>query len=266
MIHLILGAGNMVSALIPPYIEKAKKRGHKFLIYTPSGKSAQDFAAKYDIEFVQNLSEVDSVDILWLGMKPQQVSQASETLSHLELGKSKVISLLAGTDYKRLSSLFKTNEIIRIMPNTPSKVGFGVNALWISNKLSKEFKEDFLVDFESSGRSFVLNEEDEIDLITPYSGSGPAYFFEIVRILSDDLHRRGLDKKMALDMVTLTMQGAAEMILKSDDDPLTLRKNVTSKGGVTFEALKVLEENKLSTIMEEAIDAALKRNTELKGE
>jgi pyrroline-5-carboxylate reductase len=254
----------MIQALTPPFIKLASSSGADFYINTPSGSSAKSFADKYDINFLKEVDTNMSYDYVWLGMKPQQIQAVSEELWESDFSNSIIISLLAGVETKRLKSLFKGARVIRIMPNTPSKIGHGVNGIFFDPDLDVTTRDNFMSNFSDSGRSFVLDKEEDVDLITPYSGSGPAYFFEIVRILSEDLSRRGLNKEDSLEIVALTMKGAAQMILESEEGPETLRNNVTSKGGVTFEALKVLEENKLSSIIEDAIDAALKRNNELK--
>lgn len=265
MRHLILGAGNMIQALTPPFIKSAQ--GDLFSVYTPSGKSAEAFARSQGITQQRELVDLNDVNFLWLGMKPQQVSGVAKSLSDFDFSKTVIVSLLAGVESERLSRLFDCPSVIRIMPNTPSLVGIGVNGIFFSSSVDEERKSYFLKHFSQSvkdGKNYILDREDQIDLITPYSGSGPAYFFEMARILSEDLSRRGFDKTEALELVSLTMKGAAQMLIESDDSAEVLRNKVTSKGGVTFEALKVLEENQLSSIMERAIDAALKRNNELK--
>ena len=50
---------------------------------------------------------------------------------------------------------------------------------------------------------------------------------------------------------------------KSEESFMELRKNVTSKGGVTFEALKVMEESNLEETLVTALEAAYKKTKEL---
>ena len=63
-----------------------------------------------------------------------------------------------------------------------------------------------------------------------------------------------------------TMKGASVMLLNSDLDSKTLRENVTSKGGVTFEALQTFKNHELEDIFSKAIDNAIIRNDQLKGD
>lgn len=263
MKQLILGAGNMVQALVPPYIKASQNSD--FSVYTPSGKSAVLFATENKIGTFEK-DRREKFDVLWLGMKPQQLLEAVKDFKKNISEETIIISLLAGTSTQEIESSFGSSRIIRIMPNTPAKVGLGVNATYMTDSVPPTFWQLFKVEFGASGKVFEQKTEEDLDIITPYSGSGPAYFFEIIRIMTHDLSSRGIDKDMAKEMIALTMKGSAELCLNSSDDPEVLRNNVTSKGGVTFEALKVLKENNLEKIFVEAMNSALKRVSELKGE
>ena len=148
------------------------------------------------------------------------------------------------------------------MPNTPSKVGFGVNLVYAN--FSSEWLNQFKSDFSHCGDSFYLNHEEEIDMITPFSGSGPAYIFEFSRIFEKKLSSFGFDSKLAREIIAKTFRGASEMLVLEEDDSETLRRNVTSKGGVTYEALKVFSDSGIEDVFFKAMDEALRRNEELK--
>ena len=66
-------------------------------------------------------------------------------------------------------------------------------------------------------------------------------------------------KNLLLDMII----GSAELAKQSSDSPGTLRKKVTSPGGVTERALEVFEEEKLKSIVQKAMKEATERSIEL---
>jgi pyrroline-5-carboxylate reductase len=106
-------------------------------------------------------------------------------------------------------------------------------------------------------------EEISLDLYTALIGSGPAYVFYLVEALLES--SKGLNfeeneiKNLLLDMII----GSAELAKQSDETPETLKKKVTSPGGVTERALEVFDENKLKDTLEKAINEATKRSIEL---
>jgi pyrroline-5-carboxylate reductase len=73
----------------------------------------------------------------------------------------------------------------------------------------------------------------------------------------------GLDAAQARLLTLETAFGAAKMALASKDDPATLRKQVTSPGGTTEQALKVMEDAGLRKIYGDAVAAAARRAHEL---
>ena len=60
------------------------------------------------------------------------------------------------------------------------------------------------------------------------------------------------------------VDGAARLLVASDDDPEALRRAVTSPGGMTAAAIAVFEDAGLRTTVAEALAAAVARAAELK--
>ena len=60
-------------------------------------------------------------------------------------------------------------------------------------------------------------------------------------------------------VVVETARGAALMACEPEADPGTLRRNVTSPGGTTEAALRVMREENLSRIVDRALGAAKER-------
>ena len=65
-------------------------------------------------------------------------------------------------------------------------------------------------------------------------------------------------------MVLQTFLGSLLLLLNEKDSPTHLKNSVTSKGGTTEAALRILEnKNGLSALISKAIDKARKRSKEL---
>ena len=59
-------------------------------------------------------------------------------------------------------------------------------------------------------------------------------------------------------------RGSAEMVIRNQDKTLAeLRAAVTSKGGTTYEAIRVMQERELNAIVNDALDACKNRATEM---
>jgi len=106
-----------------------------------------------------------------------------------------------------------------------------------------------------------------MDAVTAVSGSGPAYFFLVMEAMIRAGEQLGLPLETARLLTLETALGAARMALESESDPATLRRQVTSPGGTTEQALQVLmQEGDLENLFARALAAAKRRSEELAAE
>ncbi len=76
----------------------------------------------------------------------------------------------------------------------------------------------------------------------------------------------GLSPEIASLLAVHTVAGSGELLVQSDSDAETLRKNVSSPGGTTEAALSILiGENGMQELMSKAIAKAVERSKELAG-
>jgi pyrroline-5-carboxylate reductase len=116
------------------------------------------------------------------------------------------------------------------------------------------------------GKVEWIADENLIDAVTAVSGSGPAYVFHMVEALAEAGRAAGLPSDLAERLARATIEGAGEMLYKSDLPPGVLRQNVTSPGGTTAAALgELMAENGLTPLMRRTVAAAKRRAEELAG-
>ncbi|OUR97910.1 pyrroline-5-carboxylate reductase [Halobacteriovorax marinus] len=258
---LSFGCGNMARAIIEGLYNKQAELS--YTLYTPSQKRAIELAGVVNGVVLETLLEVPKCDYYMLSCKPQQLKELASEIKGKLNPDAVVISILAGSTVATIQDLLGVTKVLRIMPNTPALVGAGVNAFYFSDEVSASEREHLVKLFDSFSKVFVFETEDEIDKITGFSGSGPAYIFEFSRILIQKMVDMGIGADVASEMVKWTVFGASKLQLESNEGPETLRNNVTSKKGVTYEALEVFKSENMQLMVEKAIDAAYNRSKEL---
>ena len=173
-----------------------------------------------------------------------------------------VISIAAGVRVKDLEAMIGHNCICRTMPNTPMKIGLGVCGLYSTPEAEPDHR--FIVKvFAACGDLIWCTKEEELDGVTAISGSGPAYVFRFIEALTEAGLRYGFNDVQAKRMAIATVLGSAELVKRSGESPSALREKVTSKGGTTYEALKVMNDRHFMEMMQGAMDACKKRAVEL---
>ena len=201
-----------------------------------------------------------------LAVKPQMMGAALPQVQRLGGGATVFLSIAAGTGLASLErDLGAGTPIVRAMPNTPAAIGRGITAL-IGNAHCSAAALDMAEGLLSAvGQTLRLTDEGQMDAVTALSGSGPAYVFHLIEAMTEAGIREGLSPDMALHLARATVAGAGALAEESPDTPARLRENVTSPGGTTAAALKVLmdPETGLPPLMARAVAAAAARSREL---
>lgn len=251
------GSGNMGAALAKGF--KNNSPSIELYFYTPSQTKAQELALAVGGHAVSDLDQMPkNLDWYILAFKPQSLSDFNFDFPE----NAKILSVLAGTGIENLVKKFKVNKIARLMPNTPSSIGEGSNLLYAPFEMQELEKL-----LKSLGKLFIMRSEAELDAITAFSGSGPALIFEFARIFEKHLGLLAKGNPDAREIITQTFLGSAKLMENAISNGIgfeTLREQVTSKKGVTYEALQIMEKNGLENIMGGAFEAAHKRTLELK--
>ncbi len=171
------GFGNMARAIL-------QQRKDFTAIVTSKKQSAEiNYLSINDELFLQKLPS--EIEVLLLAIKPYQLQEAAPNLQKLNLAKNAIIiSILAGTSLQTLEKYWPNSNIIRVMPNTPIAAGFGITGIYLPQKLIN-FKEVLEEIFASKKSKIIyLKKEDDLNKITALSGSGPAYFFALIEMIS----------------------------------------------------------------------------------
>jgi pyrroline-5-carboxylate reductase len=177
--------------------------------------------------------------------------------------KQTLISIAAGVRTSTLEGILRKKvAVVRVMPNTPALIGQGMAVVSRGRYAKKSHEQTALKLFRSVGKAIALP-ENMIDAVTAISGSGPAYVFFLIEALAAAGQKAGLSRAIALTLALETAAGAARMAVLSKDEPKLLREKVTSKGGTTQAALRVLESKGFKKIMAQAVLAAKKRSGQL---
>jgi pyrroline-5-carboxylate reductase len=205
------------------------------------------------------------VDTVVLSIKPQNMTDALNSIKEAIDSETLVISIAAGIKVANIAAALGDMAIIRVMPNTPALIGEGASALF-ANERAEPLLEKVTSIFTSVGKAVVVDNEDLIDAVTAVSGSGPAYYFLLMEEMIKSGVKLGLPENVAKDLVLQTAKGAGMLAAAADkngESPARLRQKVTSPGGTTEAALKVFTEGKIGELISAAITRARDRGREL---
>jgi pyrroline-5-carboxylate reductase len=260
-----IGCGNMGRSLIGGLIANGQS------VNTITGtdinaEQRQTAASQFNIEVLEdNRQAIKDADVVVLAVKPQSMQETLLAIkADLAQEKPLLISIAAGIHLSDLGKWAGEEiAIVRSMPNTPALIQSGATAL-CANQFTSDSQRDLAeAIMRSVGLALWLDDETLMDAVTALSGSGPAYWFLIMEVMEKAATQLGLSQEHARILTLQTAFGAAKMALESNHDTETLRKQVTSPGGTTEQALNVLMNGGIEELFADALKAAQKRSAEL---
>jgi pyrroline-5-carboxylate reductase len=153
---------------------------------------------------------------------------------------------------------------VRAMPNTPAAIGRGIAVACANPRVAATQRALCTKLLGAVGEVAWVEDEALLDPVTAVSGSGPAYVFLLIECLAAAGVAAGLPGDLAMSLARATVSGSGELARLSSEDAAQLRRNVTSPGGTTEAALKILmAEDGMAGLMQRAIAAATARSREL---
>ena len=242
--------------------------GHCVTIIDPHpSESVAALARAHGCALNPDATEIGAQGVVIIAVKPQMLDEAADTLRRVANEKTLIISVMAGKTIADMRSrLPQCDRFVRAMPNTPAAVGRGITGIAASDAVLDHERSVATRLLSGIGAVEWLGGEDEIDMVTAVSGSGPAYVFYLVECLAEAGAAAGLEAELAMRLARATIEGAGELLFQDRATAATLRQNVTSPGGTTAAALAVLmADDGLAPLMLRAVDAAKRRAAELAG-
>lgn len=149
------------------------------------------------------------------------------------------------------------------MPNTPALVKEGMSGV-CKGAYATEDDAEFVMKLLSGIGKCIEVSEDQIDIVTAISGSGPAFFYQVIEDMARAGEKLGLDYKKSLMLATQTALGSAKMIENRGELTVqTLIDNVATKGGCTFVGIQTMKEENSEKLFFDVIEKTTIKANEL---
>ncbi len=259
-----LGGGKMGEALVSGLIRSGARVPDELMVTCRREERAREVAERHGVATtISNPDAVAWADTLVLTVKPQDMETLIGQIGDHVRADQLVISFAAGIRTSFIESRLREDApVVRVMSNVPVLVD---EAMSVASPGSRAADKHLVVAEEllgAVGRVIRLPEVHQ-DAVTATSGSGPAYFFLLAEAMIEACILLGLSRDVASDLIIQTMLGSAKMLRDTGKHPVELREMVTSPGGTTIAAIRVLEEAGVRAAFLNAIDAARHRSAQL---
>ncbi|HEX4024253.1 MAG TPA: pyrroline-5-carboxylate reductase [Steroidobacteraceae bacterium] len=272
-----IGGGNMARALIAGLIRQGLP-AQRICVGEPDTAARAALTQAFNVTAVaDNAAAMHGAALVVLAVKPQDaLAVLQELRGSWGAADTVLLSIAAGLTIDALAGVCPPGTaIVRAMPNRPALVGAGITGLYAPAQVGSPQRARAERIAEAAGSVVWLRSEAELDVVTALSGSGPAYFFLLAELLAQAGATLGLPADTATLLAVQTLYGAGLLAQRAavgagraDGAALAHalaeeRRAVTSKGGTTEAALRVLQEGGLDALIARALRAAAARSAEL---
>ena len=171
-----IGCGKMAGAIIKGIVKSSLISANNILASKSNPENLEETSKKLGIRITLDNKEIMKFgDIIFIGVKPSQVSAVLEEIKAFVTADKIIVSMAAGVKISQIENILQSTKVIRIMPNTPVLVNEGMTGICRGKGVSEKDLEQICSIFDSIGKSVVV-EENQIDIVTAISGSGPARY------------------------------------------------------------------------------------------
>ena len=247
IIHALRGAGGVAPERIiasDPLIERGKELQDLYGVRTTT----------------DNVAAASEADVVILAVKPQVLPRVlPELCGHIKPA-ALVFSIVAGMPISTISSGLNHGAVVRVMPNTPAQIEEGMAVWTAAPAVTEAQRAQAQAILQKMGLEMYAGHEEDLDMATAVSGTGPTYVFLLMEAMVDAAVHLGFSRRQARLLVVQTVLGSAKMAQQSDLHLAQLRNMVTSPGGTSAEAIYQLEKGSMRTVLSKAIWAAYKKS------
>lgn len=259
-----IGCGKMASAIIKGVLDSGFLSSQQIAASEVNEEFAKKQEEKLGIKiFTDNKIVAQKSDVIFLATKPNYIKNVLEEIKP-ELTKDKlVVSIAAGISTKTIENT--TGEeiaVIRVMPNGPAMILEGMSGLTKGKYANNEHLE-FVQNLLSNIGKCIVIDESKMDVLTAISGSGPAFFYQIIHEMALAGENLGLEYDKSLLLAAQTAIGSAKLMIESDLTPIQLVQNIATKGGCTEVGVDFMKESNTKELFYELIKRTADKAHEL---
>lgn len=258
-----LGGGNMARSIVGGLINE-NYPANQITVVDRHAEKLEQLKVEYGINTTQDAaSAITSAHLVIFSIKPQGLKDLLATIKDDLLKRNAlIVSIMSGIRIETLQDLLPEQAVVRVMPNTPARASAGMSLICGAEDVTEEQLRSVQKVFDAVGKTFITPSERAFEQLTALTGCGPAFVFYLIQQFAKAMEKI-LPEVDATPLSLETFYGAVTLMQKEGLDPETLIAQVCPKGGMTFEAMKVLRNEDLETLFKDTFQAAIDRGDEL---
>lgn len=261
----VLGCGNMGGAIVRGLCRAGVFPAQHIVCCDTDERKLDKLAKDLGVRTTTDAGDaVSGAEVVIVAVKPPLVNAVLQDVRKKLAPGTVLLSIAGAIPVAQIrAAAGKEVRIGRVMPSLPCLVGKGMSCVYAEETDVKEVASRL---FSSVGRCEFVEKENDLDVVTALSGSGPGFLCLVLEAMTDGAVKMGLPREKAEILAAQTMLGTGALVLESKEKAAKIREQVTTPAGTTIEGLHELERGACRSLFISAVEAATLRARELKEE
>lgn len=257
---VLCGVGNMAEGILRGLLNNKTAVPEDVTVNELITSRCEYLYSTYGVTAVSDASDsIREANMVIIAVNPQHVPNVTRILRTLINDHTVVMSIAAGITIEALEDQLGGNKkIARVIPNTLIQSGNGYSGVCLNVHCDNEDKM-FIDQILSSLGQIMYLEKNMFDLFQILSNVGPLWMYKMVEALTDAGVYIGFNRTDARNIAIKNMSGVAGVLDITGEHPVIKIDQMTSPGGVTIEALKVLQQEGFSTAIMNSVIAGVSK-------
>ena len=250
MIGLIGGTGWLGQGIAEHLIQSGLVEPEQLVISNQSARHIEAPWAQACTYTVDNQVLVDSCDIIFLAVRPQQMNAVDITVDD-----QLVISIMAGMTIQDLMQRTRAKYVVRSMPNAALSIGESFTP-WYADDLPDNAANKVAELLSTFGEQARVDDEDQVNFFTAMTGSGQGILSYFASCMIDAAVGQGVTQSVAEQAVRQLFSGTGRLVKEEQETPHQMVDICLDYAGTTAAAIQSLQSNGLSSVIDQALLSA----------
>ncbi|OWV88267.1 pyrroline-5-carboxylate reductase dimerization domain-containing protein [Rhizobium sp. R693] len=194
-------------------------------------------------------------DVVIMSVRPQDWDVVS-----IDAKQKLLISVMAGIRISALRQRHKTERVVRALPNAAAEVLLSYTP-WIASKAVEECDRDIVrAIFGACGIQDEVKSERDIDYLTGFSGTGPAFPSMLASAMMEHAVGHGLSVDTARRAVIALLMGTGRLLEKRQECPNDIVRAFVDYRGVTAAAIEEMRAAGFKDAVSRGLSVAFKKS------
>jgi len=260
----LIGLGNMGSMILDQLLKLNILNESDLYISNRSIEKIENFKKSYNSINISNsnLDVAKNCSNIMICVEPTNVPAVLLEIKPYLNKDSYLMISTATVSYEDLYKIY-IGKTTKFMPTLNSTVRSGIT-LVCHNELVSESDKKYFEGLMSNISEVNIIKEEDMNLCHNLTGSLPAIISEIMLefVRAASKHSINMTMEEIEHMAMVSLAGASKLFVEKDMKFEDTIKRVSTKGGITYEGIKIYEK-KLPSIFEEAFDVTTKKYNDI---